>query len=116
VGAGVTTQPIATDSINPGPGSFGITDEQGRYQLELVNPHLKGAIVGEHRVMIARMAGGEAAETTHKRADGDFEYWVDSSSTRQAIDRSWPQRFTDGSLRLEVPPEGRTDANFDLKR
>ncbi|MCH8841119.1 MAG: hypothetical protein IH831_10720 [Planctomycetes bacterium] len=26
----------------------------------------------------------------------------------------WPNRYGDGSLRLTVPPEGTTEANFDL--
>ena len=32
--ASITTQPIATNSRNPGPGSFGRTDAEGRFDLE----------------------------------------------------------------------------------
>src|SRR5687768_9836969 len=31
-GATITTQPIATESQNPGSGSFGQTDDQGRFE------------------------------------------------------------------------------------
>ena len=48
----IMTQPIATNSPNPGPGSFGRTDAEGRFELELVKPAVRGAIIGEHRVMI----------------------------------------------------------------
>src|SRR5688572_14696609 len=58
--ASITTQPIATDSPNPGPGSFGRTDAEGRFELELVNPAMRGAIIGEHRVLI-RPAGAVPA-------------------------------------------------------
>src|SRR3954463_11185729 len=50
--ASITTQPIATNSRNPGPGSFGRTDAEGRFDLELVQPAVRGAIIGEHRVRI----------------------------------------------------------------
>ena len=51
------TQPIATNSPNPGPGSFGRTDAEGRFELELVKPAIRGAIIGEHRVMIVTPSG-----------------------------------------------------------
>jgi hypothetical protein len=114
-GASITTQPIAQPgSQNPGPGSFGRTDEQGRFELELVKPALKGAIIGEHRVMISRAADGDAANPS-RRSEGGVEYWTDDpNSHRQPAGRMWPARFTDGSLRLQVPPEGTDQANFNL--
>src|SRR5687767_14997283 len=57
VGASITTQPIAAaDSLNAGSGSFGTTDAEGRFELDLVKPAVKGAIIGEHRVMISPAA------------------------------------------------------------
>ena len=101
VGASITTQPMATDGdSSPGSGSFGRTDADGKYQLELVEPAMPGAIIGTHRVTIVR--GDEQ----------DEDPWSDDPNVR--IDRSWPKRFTDGSLRLEVPAEGTTGANFSL--
>jgi hypothetical protein len=114
-GASITTQPIAqAGSQNPGPGSFGHTDEQGRFELELVKPTVKGAIIGEHRVMISRAADADAANQPRRSADG-VEYWTDDpNSNRQPAGINWPARYTDGSLRLHVPPEGTDVANFNL--
>ena len=107
VGASITTQPIAADSVHPGPGSFGRTDEQGNFELELVKPAIKGAIIGEHRVMISQPSTGQA---------GDDAFQVDDPDAHRAgaATSIWPARFTDGSLRLVVPQEGTIDARFDL--
>ncbi len=55
----IMTQPIATDSLTPGPGSFSRTDAEGRFDLELVKPAIRGAIIGEHRVMIMTVGGAK---------------------------------------------------------
>ena len=85
----VMTQPIATDSPNPGPGSFGRTDAEGRFDLELVKPELRGAIIGDHRVMITPV--GTATD-------------------------KWPGSFSDGSLRIQVPKEGTKELRVELSR
>jgi hypothetical protein len=114
-GASITTQPIAqSGSQNPGSGSFGRTDEQGRFELELVKPAVRGAIIGEHRVMISRDTGADTTNQSRRAADG-VEYWTDDpNSNRQPAGNIWPTRFTDGSLRLHVPSEGTDEANFNL--
>jgi hypothetical protein len=89
----IMTQPIATNSPNPGPGSFGRTDAEGRFDLELVKPPIGGAIIGEHRVMIMTVGGA-------KPAGGE----------------KWPTRFSDGSLRIQVPKQGTKDIRVDLTR
>jgi hypothetical protein len=89
----VMTQPIATDSPNPGPGSFGRTDAEGRFDLELVKPEVRGAIIGEHRVMIMQV--GEA---------------------KAAVAGKWPTSFSDGSLRIQVPKEGTKELRVELSR
>jgi len=114
--ATITTQPIGTDSRNPGPGSFGRTDAQGRFELELVNPAIKGAIIGEHRVMISPSAD-EAAQP-QRTAEGKL-YWTDDPRSRaaaQGAEADWPSHFMDGSLKMRVPPEGNDNLRFDLKR
>src|SRR5437867_2402133 len=51
--AAVMFQPVATKgNINPGRGSFGITDADGRYTLKLVGVERPGAAVGHHQVRI----------------------------------------------------------------
>ncbi len=99
--ASITTQPIASESgVNPGSGSWGKTDEEGHYQLEVVEPAIEGAIIGMHRVTISRSSESEE------------DPWSDDPVVHR--DRIWPKRYTDGSLTLEVPEEGRQDADFDL--
>jgi hypothetical protein len=114
-GATITTQPIATDTQNPGPGSFGHTDDQGHYELELVQPARKGAIIGQHRVMISRANAAEASSSPQRAAGSDVEFWTDDPrGNRRPTGPTWPTRFSDGSLQLEVPVEGTEQANFNL--
>lgn len=115
--ATITTQPIGTDTRNPGPGSFGRTDAEGRFELEVVNPAIKGAIIGEHRVMISPAAGTEGTQP-QRTAEGVL-FWTDDPQNRSAAgaaESDWPSHFMDGSLKMSVPPEGINNLRFDLKR
>ena len=118
-GAGITTQPIAQGKENPGSGSFGKTDEQGRFTLELVTPAIPGAIIGEHRVMITppETSAAQSAAPATKMVDG-VEVFIDDPQTRRANPAGgiWPASFSDGSLRLVVPPAGVTDAKISIQR
>jgi hypothetical protein len=91
----IMTQPIATNSPNPGPGSFGRTNAEGRFDLELVKPAMRGAIIGEHRVMIAP---------------------VGTAPVNTAAADKWPTSFSDGSLRIQVPKEGTKELRVELSR
>jgi len=117
-GATVTTQPIASgDSRNPGSGSFGHTDEQGHFELEIVEPAQKGAIIGTHRVMISPPAGSKSREQPKQSADGSHLIWSDDQkSNRIYAGLKWPKAFNDGSLTIEVPLSGTDSLRFDLKR
>src|SRR5262249_54064491 len=47
----VMFQPVATDgNTNPGPGSYGVTDADGRYSMKLVGKETPGAVIGKHKV------------------------------------------------------------------
>jgi hypothetical protein len=98
-GASVTYQPIATskDNIFPGPGSFGKTDADGRYQLRTFNHELPGAVPGQHRISISLAATGEAR---------DFAPAPNAKTV--------PAKFVDGSTIVEVPADGPAEMNFDL--
>ena len=51
--AAIMFQPVARNgNINPGPGSYGITDAEGRYTLTLIGVEKKGAAVGLHKVRV----------------------------------------------------------------
>lgn len=117
-GAGITTQPIGQGTENPGSGSFGKTDEQGRFTLELVTPAMPGAIVGEHRLMINPPATAAAPAAPATQIVDGVEVFVDDPQTRRAPQATgaWPASFSDGSLRLVVPPAGLADAKISIPR
>ncbi|MCA9246732.1 MAG: hypothetical protein KDA42_06440 [Planctomycetales bacterium] len=98
-GATVTFQPIGEGMQrgDAGSGSFGKTDEQGRYQLETVLGGAAGAVVGPHAVTISRV---ESSSTQSDSGEG----------VRDVV----PEKFRDGSLRFDVPAEGTDQANFDV--
>lgn len=116
-GASITTQPIGQGTRTPGPGSFATTDAQGHFELELVKPARKGAIVGQHRVMISQPTGDSARQGPQKSADGSYEFWTDAPRSRQqmAAAAAWPTEFTNGSQTLDVPAGGTDQARIDLK-
>jgi hypothetical protein len=98
-GAAVTFQPVAEQgNLNPGPGSGGFTDDDGRYTLRLTGKDTPGAVVGKHKVRITLVP-----ETNPT----DAPRWP----TRQL-----PRQFNrDTRLEVEVPPGGTSTADFDLK-
>lgn len=53
-GANVSFQPITDKAVagQAGIGSYGKTDEQGRYTLRLIDPDQPGALVGKHTVTV----------------------------------------------------------------
>ncbi|MBN2577576.1 MAG: carboxypeptidase regulatory-like domain-containing protein [Pirellulales bacterium] len=100
-GATVSFQPIASpNAVNPGPGSFGRTDEQGRFSLSLVSSKKNlGAVVGKHRVTIS-IPGVLDREMTGK--------------VLHDPNNLIPRKFQDGSVTFDVPETGTDQANFDL--
>jgi hypothetical protein len=111
--ASITTQPIATNSRNPGPGSFGRTDAEGRFELELVQPAMPGAIIGEHRVMI-RPASAAPKSAPPQIVNG-IKVYSDEPVKENAADK-WPASFIDGSLRIQVPSEGTKELRVELTK
>lgn len=99
-GIHVSFQPIAggNQSLDAGPGSFGVTDAEGRYCLKCVDGFRPGAVVGPHRVRLA------VAGMDRNPLEDDFR---PSKSTL-------PLPFTDGSLIFDVPPGGTEQATFCL--
>lgn len=98
-GIHVSFQPEAAgkEALNPGPGSFGVTDAEGRYRLELVEPRRSGAVIGTHRVRFALLSENAAIDDV----GGPFRSRL-------------PSKYRDGSVTFTVPPEGTDQANFDL--
>ena len=97
----VSFQPIAEgkDNPNPGPGSFGVTDAQGKYELRLFDSDAPGAVVGRHRVRLAVNQPDASAE----------------SDLIVPVKKVLPASAGDGSIELTVPPEGTDKADVALK-
>jgi hypothetical protein len=112
--ASITTQPVASDSPNPGPGSFGRTDSEGRFELELVKPAVPGAIIGDHRIMI-RPANAVPAISAPVQTENGIMVFSDAPLPSPAAQK-WPASFTDGSLRIQVPSEGTDEIRVELTR
>jgi hypothetical protein len=94
----VAFQPIAVGKkINPGPGSVGVTDANGHYELKTFDHNLPGAMIGKHRVII---------DPDLHNASADDRQVSPSQKTNE--------RFRNGSLTIEVTPVGLPHADFDL--
>jgi len=102
-GVHVGFQPIAkAGNLNPGGGSYAVTDSSGQFTLLLVEGEQPGAIVGQHRVEIT-------AKSEAPPANIDF-------AKRPPPKVFVPAKYSQGSeLRFEVPSGGTTAANFELK-
>jgi hypothetical protein len=103
--AAVMFQPVAPEgNINPGPGSYGITDADGRYSLKLVGKETPGAVVGKHKVRVENYTppGDSSDDRPLKRS-------------KQAT--SIPLKYNRGEaiLEFEVPAKGTDSADFELK-
>ncbi|GAA4432352.1 hypothetical protein [Bremerella cremea] len=80
--------------------SSGLTDDEGNFTLKTSGAEgTEGAMIGPHQVRIRNriVLGAEDAMVPEK-----------SSSVRL------PAKATDGSMTVEVPPEGLDDLQFDL--
>ena len=99
VGASVNFVPQSTDPVNPGgSGSYGKTDETGRYTLKLIENDGAGAAVGTHKVSISAPQGDDRTK------EGGI-----------VTDRVPPRyRGSETTLTFEVVPGGSKEANFDL--
>jgi len=85
----------------PGPTSHGQTDSEGRFTLG-IDPQHPGAVVGTNRVFISSLEEGTAD--------------VRDAGAMKGIKERIPSRYNqETNLIYEVPPEGSSAANFDLK-
>jgi hypothetical protein len=97
-GAVVTFQPIGVrlEGGVEAVGSSGRTNAEGRFVLTLIDPKLPGALAGRHAVTI----------TTAVIADGD---------AARPSDERVPARWRDGSMSIDVPPQGTTTADVEMR-
>ncbi len=86
--------------MDAGPGSMGVTDSEGRYELETIKRD-KGAVVGTHIVRIG---------TRQTRLDPNNLDRLEVLA-KEVV----PMQYnTNTQLTFEVPSGGTSEANFDL--
>ena len=93
------------DGKNPGPGSSGTTDENGRYSLRVMTTNAAGALVGRHKVSITAYAGDAEGESSAPTTT--------TTLIRKALIP--PEYNAQTTLTFEVPSGGSTSADFNLK-
>jgi len=104
----VTFQPEGTkDNPNPGRGSAGVTDAEGRFTLKC-DDGKKGAVVGSHNVTV-RTAGDVIAVDPNVGSDDKGP--VPDKKKIDPIPVDWRAI---GNHKFIVPPGGTSEANFDI--
>lgn len=94
--ASVQFQPDTDDMLAP--SSYGLTDAQGRYSLELLSSGESGAVPGEHLVSITLPIEDKMVNGEYMPGDGQL-----------------PTQYNqDTTLTMTVPEGGRDDADFPL--
>ena len=104
--AAVMFQPSATEGqLNPGRGSYGITDSEGRYSLKLIGSETRGAAVGKHKVRIENYT--EPGDPTDDRPRPRPKPAIPIPAKYNVIDPRLQMDF-------EVPSGGTDKADFQL--
>ena len=83
---------------NPGPSSYGKTDAEGRFTLQMVRTNEPGAVAGKHVVRLTLASS---------QSDGALQ----ESDVAETL---LPDECRDGTLKFDVPPEGTDQADFVL--
>ena len=97
--ARVVFEPVRQgDSLEAGPGSYGNTDQQGRFRLKTLHGE-RGAVVGPHVVRITTLQVKDSGP----------------AGIEVIAEERIPARYVDGStLRFIVPADGTQQADFEL--
>jgi hypothetical protein len=99
----VLFQPTGVGEGNPGPGSQGITDAQGRFTLQTVDGSRAGAVPGTHRVTLTWVDPNASDEDTGEGPDAP------------AVPQfKLPPKARDGSIEFTVPEGGTDQADFEF--
>lgn len=112
----VSFQPVGgKDNPNPGAGSMGVTDADGRYVL-LYDNRIEGAVVGTHRVRIGTQPG-KGLKDDPSAATGSPDGEVLPKGAKPVMDydpipTSWNENST---KTFDVPPGGTDKADFAIE-
>lgn len=111
--ADVQFQPMATEgNSNPGYGSHGKTDDQGRFSLTISSQESQapGAVAGMHKVSISSGNNDKVAyDPRIGSPDGA------TPKNKPPVEKVPNNYNSQSTLTFEVPLEGTDKANFDLK-
>lgn len=108
----VSFQPIETKgNENPGPGSSGVTDADGRYSLSISSQQYVGvgAVPGKHKVRIGSILSGEGKNVT------DAEVGSPDGAPLEGHEIIPTMYNQNTKLEFTVPPEGTDKADFQLE-
>jgi hypothetical protein len=111
----VSFQPISNkDNPNPGKGSMGLTDKDGRFVLQW-EAGKDGALVGEHRVRIYTGSKDKGQTEDYSQTgtpDGIIQpKGVKPEMELDPIPLEWHEK---SEKTFTVPPGGTDQANFDI--
>jgi hypothetical protein len=107
----VSFQPLATkDNPNPGRGSSGYTDANGRFTLKS-DEGQTGAVVGKHRIRIMTRRDTAAAEFDPTVGSPDSGPKARGKVEIEPIPPEW---YATSTKEFEVPAGGTDKANFDI--
>jgi len=107
----VNFQPIGTaENPNPGTGSVGRTDDQGKFRL-FTERHGEGAVIGPHRVRITIVPGkGTVVEETPNPLGTPDDAPGRGKGERDPIPLEWNEN---SKVEFEVKP-GTNEATFNI--
>jgi hypothetical protein len=103
----VMFQPMATqDNPNPGRGSSGSTDENGRFSVKTFEGQA-GAVIGKHRIRITTKVSEKL---------GGYEVWdAAKNEAVKAVTDPIPREWNyDSKQEFDVPSGGTDQAKFDI--
>jgi hypothetical protein len=103
----VMFQPMATqDNPNPGRGSSGSTDENGRFSVKTFEGQA-GAVIGKHRIRITTKVSEKL---------GGYEVWdAAKNEAVKALTDPIPREWNyDSKQEFDVPSGGTDQAKFDI--
>ena len=100
---------------NPvGPGSYGQSDEDGRFVRHTIDDDSRGAVVGTHRVSIYASKKVAKTECSTEEASGSAERDLTQYGERRKRRKLTPG-FHNGSLTFDVSQTGIDAANFEVE-
>lgn len=97
----VNFQPQSRETAQPGIGSYGVTDSQGRFVLRRADTDGQGAVVGTHTVSLSDKQVENASD-------------ADAGDTSAVPKSRIPPKYAETPLTFEVKAGEKNEARFEL--